>query len=186
MRNRREKLLALVAGLAVAILLTDAYVVQPLSEAYQQLDDRRAAALADLREARNIMRARRAAEQRWRQMVQAGLTGAAADAESQALRAMRTWADDAQLDLASMQPERRGASFAGSDDEALHEIDIAARGSGSLESVARFFYELEVAELPVRIRRVRLARSSNDDADTLSLDFRATTIHREQPAEEQP
>lgn len=186
MRNRREKLLALAAGLAIAVLLADSYVIQPIADAYQDLDDRQAAALSELREARNIRNQRRGAQMRWRQMLDHGLTGSATDAESRALHAMRTWAADADLNLSSMQPERRAMStttsgFEEEQGETLGEIDISARGGGPLESVTRFFYELETAELPIQVRRLRLTRVGSADERSLSLEFRASTIYRAAP-----
>lgn len=182
--KRREKLLAIGAAVAIGLLIADAYVLRPIAAAYAELDDRRVAAMDELQESRNLQRRRRAAQQRWREMVNAGLTSSSADAESQALHAMRTWGITAGLNLASMQPERRAApsatAGAASDKqrERLREIDIAVRGTGPLESIARLFYEIETAEQPVRIRSIRISRAGRDE-QSLALEMRASTVYRE-------
>lgn len=186
--QRREKLLAVATGIAVLVLMVDAFVVRPVAEAYQQLDQRRVAALDELREARSLMQARRGAQQRWREMAAGGLSADASVAESQVLHAMRSWSAEAGLNLASMQPERRAATGPAAtagfetdrhrerDRETLREIDIAARASGSLEAVARFLYEIQTANVPIRVRRLRLSQRGEDGR--LSVELRTSTVYR--------
>ncbi|MEX2673652.1 MAG: hypothetical protein WD294_16250 [Phycisphaeraceae bacterium] len=181
--NRREQMLALGAAVAIGLLVLDSYVISPIAEAYQELEDRRLVALEELRDARSLLNAHRGAQQRYRHMMTVGLTDNASLAESQALHSMRSWAADADLTLASMQPDRRSTTRVTTgfgdqkDRETLSEIEISARASGSLESIAQLLYELETADVPVRVNRIRLAQRTGES--DLALELRASTIYRE-------
>ena len=103
-------------------------------------------------------------------MTEKGLTETPGEAESQALHAVRDWTEQTGLSLSSVKPEYiagRGG---------VRQIAFRAAGTGTMRAVARFLWEMESADLPLRIHDVQLG-SRTEGRDDLSLQLSFSTLY---------
>jgi hypothetical protein len=93
-----------------------------------------------------------------------------AEAESRILTALREWSGAANMALSSIRPERVSSS------RGLQEMIFTVAGRGSLESVARFLWQIETAVLPVKIKDMQLG-SSSEAGDSMSLQLHLSALY---------
>jgi hypothetical protein len=167
--SKRERMLAIVAGAAVAVLLAywlgGRFVWTPLMQAR----DEKLQLQADLEQARGLLANKERAEAKWNTMMPGGLRSGE-EAESRVARALDEWSADARLTLSSVRPDRVPS------DKGLKEITFVIAGTGSLEAVTWFLYQIETAELPVKVRSMTLG-SRNDSGDTMSLELVLSALY---------
>jgi hypothetical protein len=72
--------------------------------------------------------------------------------------------------LSSIRPERI------SSDRGLQEMIFTVAGRGTLESVARFLWQIETAALPVKIKDMQLG-SSSESGDSMSLQLHLSALY---------
>lgn len=178
--NRREKLIAIVLGAALVLLLADTYLWTPYQEedAKVKLD---IAALAPTftREQRLVDPGnRKRVDGKWKDLLAGGLKTDPAAAESQAMRWMRTYAENARIDLQSLKPERiaRNGDF--------QQIRIQATGNGTTSGLANMVWQIENAPLPLRVTDLRLT-TRKEGSDDLTFSLNVGTIAFT-PAPEKP
>ncbi len=180
--NRREKLIAIVLGAALVLLLVDTYLWTP----YQQDDAKVKGDIAALsptftREQRLVDPGnRKKVDDKWKSLLAGGLKTDPAAAESQAMRWMRTFAENARIDLQSLKPERiaRNGDF--------QQIRIQATGNGTTSGLANMVWQIENAPLPLRVTDLRLtARKEGSDDLTFSLNV-ATIAFTPAPGKPSP
>ena len=107
---------------------------------------------------------------RWREMSNKGLTDDPAEAESQALHAVRDWSEETGLALSSVKPERLGGG------DGVRQITFRAAGTGTMRAVGRFLWQMESADIPLRIHDLQLG-SRTEGRDALSLQLRFSTLY---------
>jgi hypothetical protein len=174
--SKRERHIGVVAVAVFCLLILDHFALTPffVQRAYMATESARLeeelarATLLFAREERMI--------RTWDSMIEGGLKGDPAEAESAALRALQDWAQQSGLTLGSLNPERVPQS------EDLREIQFAAVGSGPMRAVSRFLWMLETAELPLRIKRLQLG-SRTDGVDDLSMTLTVTALYLAPDAE---
>jgi len=168
--SKRETYIAVAAAAAVALLVADRYVITPLIEhgAAQQAEEQRLA--AELEGAEVLFERRRLFARRWEELTAGGLVSDPAGAESRLLHAMRDWAQEAGLTLASVKPERSER------DGNVRQISVRASGTGSMRAVARFLWRAETTELPLRVHELQVG-SRREGADELTVQVKASTLY---------
>ncbi|UCF17120.1 MAG: hypothetical protein JSW59_06595, partial [Phycisphaerales bacterium] len=72
--------------------------------------------------------------------------------------------------LSSIRPERVSSN------KGLQEMIFTVAGRGSLESVARFLWQIETAVLPVKIKDMQLG-SSSEAGDSMSLQLHLSALY---------
>ena len=103
--NKRERIIALVTGGVLALLAADRLLLSPLVERSNRVSMDLTAANADLAPEQLFRNAPRM-NQRWNQMISAGMKPEVTESESQALRALYDWAQASGVSLQSLQPDR--------------------------------------------------------------------------------
>jgi Tfp pilus assembly protein PilO len=93
-----------------------------------------------------------------------------AEVESRILGALREWSGAAGLALSSIRPERV------SSEKGLQEMILSVAGKGTLDSVARFVWQVETASLPVKIKDMQLG-SSSESGDSMSLQLHLSALY---------
>jgi len=168
--SKRERYIAALALAALALFAADRYLLAPLLDSHARLRAERLVLASDIDRATNLLTRHEALARKWDEMVASGLSDEPSDAESQTLRALRNWAQDSGLALASLRPER---ATQGSD---LQEESFQAAGSGPMKAVVQFLWQVEHSPLPLRIRELQLGLRK-EGADDLSLQLRLSTIY---------
>jgi hypothetical protein len=169
MLSRRERTIAIAVGVLAGALVLDQVLVSPLlarlgaanvaiSAQQEQIDTAQ-------QTLQNSVRARR----KWRDMAGQTLQSDAPAAEGQVLNAVRGWAQDADLSLTSLKPERIEK------EKDFQKITIRATATGSLSQVARFLYSIRTASIPIRVSDVQIA-ARREGSDDLALQVGLATI----------
>lgn len=171
LRLNRERLLLIIAGGSLLVLALDHFVFGPLvaswrerSEAIRQLRTRMAQSTVLLdQEARWL---------RWQTDYRARLLpGATAEAESQLLTRLDSWARQAGLRLNSLRPRWRDQ------DNTPVALELQLSGNGSLAAVINFIHSLETAPLALAVEQLELVQSQQGGSE-LSLNLRLSGLCR--------
>ena len=176
--SRRERCIAIVAAIVLAILLIDRLALTPLFERKAALESEKQAALEELARAGILFERRRALSERWEHMREAGLKLNRAEAESRVLHAVRDWSQAAGLSMSSVRPERVATR------EKLDEIMFQAAATGSLKAVSGFLYRVEESPHPIRLTEFQLG-ARKEGTDDLSIQFRLSALCQPAPEEEE-
>src|SRR5262245_10795282 len=100
--SKRERYIAIGAGLAIALLIVYYYGVSPLLAAQESLKKQ----IADKGNERDLelrlIDSRPAMNKKWAKMVGSGLNNPASDVKAQIFKAIGDWADDAKLQLSNL------------------------------------------------------------------------------------
>jgi hypothetical protein len=108
-------------------------------------------------------------DDKWKALLSGGLKTDPGEAESQALQAMRKFAEDTRLNVQSLKPERlaRTGDF--------QQIRIQATGTGTTSALASMIWQIENARFPLRVTDLRLT-ARKEGIDDLSFSLNVATI----------
>jgi len=168
--SKRERYVAIITIMVVAILVGDRYIVTPFLDRSAKMEAERQSLLGEMEQATSLFKRRKLMEQKWQEMVSGGLESDASKAESQVLHAVRNWSQECGLVLSSVKPER----VVGEGN--LQEIAFMVAGTGTMSSVGQFLWRVETASLPLKIKEIQLG-SRKEGADDLSLQLRLSALH---------
>jgi Tfp pilus assembly protein PilO len=181
MLSKREQIMAIVAVAAVGFLVLNKFLIGPVAGRLNQLETQKQQLLVEMNEAQNLFQRRRLMEKDWKAMLAEGLRNEV-EAESRIARAIDGWSREAKLTLSSVKPDRAAA------DKGLTEITFAVAGTGSLESVAQFLWEVETTPLPIKVKDMQLG-SSNESGQSMSVQLHLSAIcpgTEPKPSEKKP
>jgi Tfp pilus assembly protein PilO len=167
--SERERILAIVTGAVVGIIVLYGFVGRLIVRPLQRVENQKQQLDTELKEAHNLFKRREQLEKQWSVMLSDGL-GDEAEAESSIARALDGWSQDAGLTLTSVQPQR----VAG--EKGVREITFVVAGKGSLGAVASFLYQVETAEMPIKVKNMQLG-SSSEYGDSMSLQLTLSTLY---------
>ena len=167
--SRRERIVALVALVVVGALILDRFVLTPVMDGLEQSESRKQQLLAQLNEVDSLFQRKRLMERKWRTMLSDGLRSES-QVESRVGWALDEWSEEARLTLTSVKPERTAG------DQGMREITFVVAGRGGLDAVAWFLYQIETAELPVKVKNMQLG-STSESGDYMSLQLRLSAIY---------
>lgn len=161
----RQRLLALAAGAAVALLILDSLAIEPLIGNWQK----RSADMALLK--KNIAAGRTSIDRQayiradWADMQKNSLPKDTTMAEQELLSSFDQWGRASGIEVSSIKPQwKRGSGPAHS----LLECRVDA--VGSMATVARFLYEMERSPIALKVDALELsARDAQGDKLSLSL-----------------
>ena len=168
MLSKRERIIAVVAIAAVGFLVLNKFLIGPVADKLQQLEMQKQQLQVELNEAQNLFQRRRMLEKDWRAMLADGLRNEV-EAESKIARAIDGWSRESSLTLSSVKPDRTAA------DKGLTEITFVVAGTGTLEAVARFLWQVETTPLPIKVKDMQLG-SSNESGQSMSVQLRLSAI----------
>ena len=167
--SKRERIILIVTIASVGLFVMNAFIVEPVMSRRDELESQRQQLLGDLSEAELLIGNHARMRKKWNAMLSDGLQDEG-EAESRALGALREWSGAASLSLSSIRPERI------SSDRGLQEMIFTVAGKGTLDSVARFLWQIETAALPVKIKDIQLG-SSSESGDSMSLQLHLSALY---------
>ena len=168
MLSKRERIMALVAVAVVGFLVLNKFLIGPVAGRLQQLETQKSQLLVELDEAQNLFRKRRVLEKEWKNALLEGLRNEV-EAESKVGRALNEWSQEARLTLSSVKPDRVAS------DKGLKEMTFVVVGTGTLDAVARFLWQIETAPLPIKVKDMQLG-SSNESGQSMSVQLRLSAL----------
>jgi Tfp pilus assembly protein PilO len=167
--SKRERIILIAAIACVGLFVVNKFVVEPVQAKLDEMEAQRQQLLGDLNEAELLIGNHRRMQKKWKAMLSDGLRSDT-EAESRVLGALRQWSGAAGLALSSIKPERV------SSDRGLQEMIFTVAGKGTLDSVARFLWQIETAALPVKIKDMQLG-SSSELGDSMSLQLHLSALY---------
>ena len=161
--SKRERILAIVSIMVVGLLVLSKFLIDPIAGRLKQLETRKQQLLLELNEAQNLFQRRRLLEKKWKTVLSDGLRNEV-EAESRIARALDEWSRQARLTLSSVKPERVAS------DKEFKEMTFAVAGTGTLDAVAQFIWQIETAGLPIKVKAMldieRTGKSSYATTDS--------------------
>jgi Tfp pilus assembly protein PilO len=173
--------MAIIAIAVVGFLVLNKFVIGPVAVKLQQLEMQKNQLLVELSEAQNLLRKRGVLEKEWKTALSYGLRNEV-EAESKVGRALDKWSEEAKLTLSSVKPERVAS------DKGLKEMTFVVVGTGTLDAVTQFLWQIETAPLPIKVKDMQLG-SSNESGQSMSLQLRLSALclgAEQKPSESQP
>ncbi len=167
--TKRERVIAIITGVVVAALIGNTFVLDPMMGKLKQVENEKLLLLAEVNEAQNLFDRRRLMERKWKAMLSDGMRSDS-EAESRIARVLDDWSEGARLVLSSVKPERVAS------EKGLKEMTFSVVGTGSLEAVARFLWQVETTALPVKVKDMQLSAMS-ESGDSMSLQLRVSAIY---------
>ena len=168
--TKREKNIIAVTIGVVCLLVMDFYVLTPLLSKRAAAQTDKARLLAELAQARNLLKRRQLLGPKWRSMLYDGMRRDPAEAESQLLRSLRNWSTEAGVKLSSLRPERS------TEKTELPEVTIHVAGTGSMAAVSQLLWQIETARVPVKVKMMQLG-SRKEGTDDLSVHLKLSTLY---------
>ena len=169
---KRERLLVIGTVAVVGLLGLDQYLLTPVLDAEDQLQNERQQIVSDMTRAQSVMSDRKAAMARWRTMVRTGLKSDPAEAEGQLLHALRDWAKESGLVLSSVKPERPESK-----DTQLREIQVQASANGTMEALTKFMLKVQQSAFPLKLSEFQMA-SRNESTNDIALQIKVSTLYK--------
>ena len=167
--NKREKTLALGVGGLGLILAVDLLVIEPFFAQREKLVDLRSKDETETRAARKLALEQLSLTKKWNSRTSEGLATDPKDSERQVLGALKDWAGETGVVIASVKPD-----YVDSKKE-LREIMVLASVSGSNEAMVKFLFKLQTAKFPVRVTEFKLGARA--DSEDLALQLKISTLY---------
>ena len=169
--SRREQIIGLVTAGVLGLLALDHVALSPLLERRASADTDLRAAEGDALRADQLLQNAPRMLTRWKTMKDAGLKSDATESKSQAMRKLLEWERESGIEFTSLQPDRGDAGAMGSrKHKDFQQITIRASGTGSMRSVSRFLWQVQTAEIPMRITDLQIdARKPGSDDLMMTL-----------------
>lgn len=174
--TRREQKIMYLAVAAVAFLILNAYILDPILNKRAETHQTRLALQTQVDQSLATLDRKKKVQKRWAEMQQDGLGSDVQAAEAIVYRYLRESSDRARLELGSVQPDRLIA------ESQLGEIDFVLSATGSMQSVTQFLWSLETATIPLKIKSYQLG-SKNETAQVMTIQAVLSTVYvKNQPA----
>jgi len=162
--KNRQRLLVVLAGLAVALLAGDRFLFRPLTSVWKK----RSEEITKLRDAcargAQLLKREDAIQSWWEARRPYVLTNDASAAQAQLCGAIDRWAQESRVTITSVKPQYRRID----NDAAVMECRVDS--AGDLGTLTRFLYNLESDPQAIRIQDLNLtARDDSGQQITLAL-----------------
>ena len=168
--SKRERYIIAGSALVLGVLGLDQFVLNPLLNGWSQAQRQKETLHREMTRSLAARTIAREQSPRWKQMVAAGIKPDPAEAESQALHAIRDWAVESGVTLAMVKPDRL------TEKTHLPAISFQAGGAGSMEAIAKWLWRMQYAKIPIRITELQLA-SRKEGTDDLTVQLRLSTLY---------
>ena len=170
--KNRERMLLYLVGALLALFLADRLMITPLWHLWQARNARIAELREDVRDGRALLSRADVLEARWQDMVQRGLPKDRPAAEERMLTSLNRWTRESRVAIKSLKLPWRQS------DSGTPRLEVTATAEGSMESIARFLYQLEIDPLATRLVSVEVSTRDNRGS-VLTLDAHWSTLRPE-------
>ena len=169
--KNRQQLLAILAGLTLALLLGDRLVVSPLVRSWTARNNLIAQLRKDIAQGSVLRDREEIIRNRWESMRTNTLPENVSLAEDEVLQAFEHWSQVSQISIANIKPQWKQT-----DDNYL-TLECRADAFGSIEALTRFLYNVERDPLALRVEAIEIASRDNDGNQlTLGLQVSGVTL----------
>ena len=167
--SKREKYIGIGMGAAILLLLLDQVVLSPFLKQLDDISAQTDAARTKVDDMTSTFAKQSNLKKVWTAMQTGGLKDDESQAQSQALRAVLDWAQNAGVNLAALKPERSQAMGQ------FQVISFHITGTSSTPSLARLLYGMETATIPVRVNDIQIT-PVKEGTDNLTVQLSVSTL----------
>jgi Tfp pilus assembly protein PilO len=150
------------------MFIADKFVVGPISRRREATKAQKLELQTELENAQILFSRRRIMERKWKTLMSDGLQSDT-ETESKIGRALDEWSKEAMLTTSSVKPDRVAS------DKGLKETTFVVAGSGTLEAVSRFLWQIETAPMPIKVKDIQIG-STNETGQSMSLQLRLSAL----------
>lgn len=147
-------MLMIVAGTALALLVGDNFIVEPLRANWRERSDEIKKLQEDVRNGNVLLNEKNYLNHRWEQMQTNTLPNDVSQAQNELLKALETWERDSQIKIDRIAPQWKVG-----DDYTTLECRVDA--SGSMDAAVHFLYDIEKGPPGLKIDVVELSSRDN-------------------------
>ncbi len=167
--KNRQQLLAILAGVTLALLLGDRLIVSPLARSWTARNNRIAQLRKDIAQGSVLRDREQIIRNRWESMRTNTLPDNVSLAENEVLQAFEHWSQVSQISIANIKPQWKQT-----DDNYL-TLECRADAFGGIEALTRFLYNVERDPLALRIEAIEIA-SRDNDGNQLTLGLQVSGV----------
>jgi hypothetical protein len=168
--SKREKMIAGVTGAAVALFALNHYALEPYVARRTALSGQRESLVKQGNDASRTFDRQRRLAREWRNMEAGGLKSDAGEAEQQLYEAVRDWAREAGVSVATSDPQR-----VPNPKDRIQVVRLRVTGTGSQASFAKLLWKAETSPLPVKVDEFTLV-AQPQGTDNLNVTLAVSTI----------
>ena len=179
--SKREKYIVICTVAILAAFVLDRYALSPLLAMREETRTRKQQVTAQWDKGFGLLDRQKLMEKRWNQYSEQGISEKASDTTSRVLHELRNWSGQYGVNLSSITPDRVSSKK----EENFQEITFLVSGTGNMNSIGHFLYQLEHTTLPLRLKDIQLS-SRQEAADDMSLQVRVSAIHFAKEPEKGP
>lgn len=179
--SKREKFIVICTAAVVGVFLVDRYALNPLLGMREETRTRKQQVTAQWDKGFGLLDRQELMEKRWRTYCEQGICEKASDTTSRVLHEVRNWSGQYGINLSSITPDRVSSK----EDENYQEITFLVSGTGNMNSIGHFLYQLEQTTLPLRLKDIQLS-SRQEAVDDMSVQLRVSAIHFGNESEQGP
>ncbi|MEK7675178.1 MAG: GspMb/PilO family protein [Verrucomicrobiota bacterium] len=164
--KNREKLLTLTAAVVIGLLIGEKLVRAPLARVWTERANRITLLTKSLSQGAMMLDREKIIQERWANIQSNALPANVSAAENAVLKSVDRWARDSRISFTSIKPQWKQNA------EDFMTLECRADAFGSIQSLARFLYELERDPLALKVDELEItARDSEGQQLSLSVRF---------------
>jgi len=175
--SKRERYIVIGTVVVVGVLALDRLFLTPLIEQRQETNANIRLESERMEKATALVTNRSRVSRKWNDLSASTLKMDGANAESQIIRAVNDWAQDAGLNVSSVKPERAEREKLKDKETQFMKITFRANATGNMAAISKFLYRLQTSRVPIRVTDLSIT-TRRDGVDDLSLDLGISTIYQ--------
>jgi Tfp pilus assembly protein PilO len=160
--NPRQRLLAILAIVAVGLFMADKIVITPLTNSWKLRAVRLAKLKEQVREGEALLKRDAALTEQRERIRKNVLHPAKSEAEGQMLKAFESWSAKAGVAVSSIRPQWKES------EDDYKTLQCRADVAGSLAGLTRFLYQIEHEALGVKVDAMEI-QSRDSEGSQLAL-----------------
>ncbi|PYI87747.1 MAG: hypothetical protein DME26_05145 [Verrucomicrobia bacterium] len=174
--SNRQQALAIFAGIALALLLGDRFILSPLTHSWKERTSRIADLTKNINRGKALLDREQIVRSRWESMKKNTFPTAESAAENEMLKAFDRWSQNSRISISSIKPQWKRIN------DEYRTLECRADASGSMQELTRFLYEVERDPLALRVESVEITtRDNNGQQLSLGLQVSALVLNSQQP-----
>ena len=162
--KNRQQLLAILAGIAIALFFSDRFIITPLIGTWKAHSDKITELRKSLAQGELLVDRAPRIRESWDNIRTNTLPINLSAAENNVLKAFDRWKENSRITISSIKPQWKQNA------EDYMVLECRADASGSIDAISRFLYEIEKDPLPMHVDSVEIsARDNNGQQLALGL-----------------
>ncbi len=175
--KNREKLLLIAAGSIILLLLADQVVFTPLIKLWKTRSDKIKELRIKYSDGQLLLQGEQKIRDSWMSMKTNALPANPAEAEGRMLRSVDRWTQASRINRTSFKQQWKQSAK----DEDYMTLECQYDGSGTIQTIARFLFELEKDPMALRIDEFKVnARDDNGQQLALNVRFSGLKLNLDQ------